>query len=81
MASVLDPVLRYAEVAPDNIAIRGIEHHWTYQQLRDASLAFADRVREAGLGIDDRVLLAAPSVAEFIVATWGFKQLGALWCR
>ncbi|MDF2897516.1 MAG: AMP-dependent synthetase, partial [Rhodococcus erythropolis] len=84
MVSVLDPVTRHAEVTPDNIAIRnsiairGTAEHWTYRQLHDASLAFAGRIRDAGLSVGDRVLLAAPSVAEFVVAYMGIQAAGCV---
>ena len=84
MVSVLDPVTRHAEVTPDNIAIRnsiairGTDEHWTYRQLHDASLAFAGRIRDAGLSVGDRVLLAAPSVAEFVVAYMGIQAAGCV---
>lgn len=78
MVSVLDPVTRHAEATPENIAIRGTDNHWTYRQLHDASLAFAGRIRDEGLSIGDRVLLAAPSVPEFIVAYMGIQAAGCV---
>ncbi|GAA3152813.1 hypothetical protein GCM10020255_032470 [Rhodococcus baikonurensis] len=78
MVSVLDPVTRHAEATPDNIAIRGTDNHWTYRQLHDASLAFAGRIRDEGLSVGDRVLLAAPSVPEFIVAYMGIQAAGCV---
>src|SRR3546814_17981 len=78
MVSVLDPVTRHAEATPENIAIRGTDSHWTYRQLHDASLAFAGRIRDEGLSTGDRVLLAAPSVPEFIVAYMGIQAAGCV---
>ena len=78
MVSVLDPVTRHAEANPDNIAIRGADQHWTYRQLHDASLAFSGRIRDAGLNVGDRVLLVAPSVAEFVVAYLGIQAAGCV---
>lgn len=78
MVSVLDPVTRYAAATPDNIAIRGSGRDWTYRQLHDASLSFGGRIRAAGLSEGDRVLLAAPSVAEFIVAYMGIQAAGCV---
>ncbi|WP_409474373.1 AMP-binding protein [Streptomyces sp. HC307] len=75
MASVLDPVRRHAAATPDNIALRGGADQWTYRQLRDASVRYAGALTAAGVSPGDRVLLAAPSVPEFVVAYLGNQDI------
>ena len=45
MANVIAPVLRHAGADPDHIALRGAQRSWTYAQLRDAALAYAQALR------------------------------------
>jgi long-chain acyl-CoA synthetase len=78
MASVLDPVCRHATATPDNIALRGGADQWTYRQLRDASVRYAGALAAAGLSPGERVLLAAPSVPEFVVAYLGIQAAGCV---
>ncbi|MGF0177163.1 class I adenylate-forming enzyme family protein [Streptomyces sp. Marseille-Q5077] len=78
MTSVFDPVCRHAAATPDNIALRGATDQWTYLQLRDASLRYAGALVAAGLSPGDRVLLAAPSVPEFVVAYLGIQAAGCV---
>ncbi|MFH8492655.1 AMP-binding protein [Streptomyces coeruleorubidus] len=78
MTSVFDPVCRHAAATPDNIALRGATDQWTYLQLRDASMRYAGALAAAGLSPGDRVLLAAPSVPEFVVAYLGIQAAGCV---
>ncbi|MEV0976506.1 AMP-binding protein [Streptomyces sp. NPDC049915] len=78
MTSVLDPVCRHAAATPDSIALRGAVDQWTYRQLRDASAGYAGALAAAGLCPGDRVLLAAPSVPEFVVAYLGIQAAGCV---
>src|ERR1700752_68397 len=78
MASVIAPVLRHAGTDPDHIALRGAQGSWTYAQLRDAALAYAQALRTQGTGPGDRVLLIAPTVPEFVIAYLGIQALGAV---
>jgi acyl-CoA synthetase (AMP-forming)/AMP-acid ligase II len=78
MASVFDPVCCHAAATPDNIALRGGADQWTYRQLRDASVRYAGALAAAGLSPGDRVLLAAPSVPEFVVAYLGIQAAGCV---
>jgi long-chain acyl-CoA synthetase len=78
MASVLDPVCRHAAATPDNIALRGGAEQWTYRQLCDTSVRYAGALAAAGLSPGDRVLLAAPSVPEFVVAYLGIQAAGCV---
>src|ERR1700746_722098 len=78
MASVITPVLRHAGAAYDHVALRCEQRLWTYAQLRDAALAFAQALRTQGIGPGDRVLLIAPTVPEFVIAYLGIHALGAV---
>nr|WP_202559908.1 AMP-binding protein [Streptomyces sp. SID5914] len=78
MTSVFDPVRRHAAVAPDNIALRAATDQWTYLQLQDTSMRYAGALVAAGLSPGDRVLLAAPSVPEFVVAYLGIQAAGCV---
>ncbi|MGV9863965.1 AMP-binding protein [Rhodococcus koreensis] len=77
-ANVLDPVSRHADATPDNIALRGADSTLTYGQLRAASTRYAGALTEAGLSPGDRILLAAPSVPEFVVAYLGIQAAGCV---
>src|SRR6201998_412920 len=78
MASVIAPVLRHAGTDPDHIALRGAQRNWTYAQLRDAALAYAQALGTQDIGPGDRVLLIAPTVPEFVIPYLGIAALGAV---
>jgi long-chain acyl-CoA synthetase len=78
MASVIGPVLRHVGLNPDHTALRGAQRDWSYAQLRDAALAYAEALRTQGIGPGDRVLLIAPTVPEFVIAYLGIQALGAV---
>ncbi|ADD42580.1 class I adenylate-forming enzyme family protein [Stackebrandtia nassauensis] len=78
MANVIDPVCRNADSHPESVALRGGSEQWTYRQLRDASLGYAQSLAAAGVDHGDRVLLTAPSVPEFVMAYMGIQAAGAV---
>ncbi|MCZ4605100.1 AMP-binding protein [Streptomyces sp. Lzd4kr] len=78
MTSVFDPVRRHATAAPNSIALRGGTDEWPYRQLHHASVGYAGALAAAGLSPGDRVLLAAPSVPEFVVAYLGIQAAGCV---
>ncbi|MFF2200582.1 class I adenylate-forming enzyme family protein [Streptomyces sp. NPDC058145] len=78
MTSVFDPVGRHAAATPEKVALRGARDQWTYLQLRDASVRYAGALAAAGLSPGNRVLLAAPSVPEFVVAYLGIQAAGCV---
>ena len=78
MASVISPVLRHAGIDPDHTALRGAQRNWTYAQLRDAALAYAQALHTEGIGPGDRVMLIAPTVTEFVITYFGIQALGAV---
>ncbi|MET9485803.1 AMP-binding protein [Nocardia sp. NPDC006630] len=84
MPNLLDPIRRHADTHPDAVAIRGDSNDsgafaaWTYHQLRSTSINYAAALAAAGIGAGDRILLAAPSVPEFVVAYMGIQAAGAV---
>ncbi|WP_072688197.1 AMP-binding protein [Rhodococcus marinonascens] len=78
MANVIDPVSHHSDTTPDNIALRGADSTLTYQQLLTEAVRYAGTLIEAGLSPGDRVLLAAPSVPEFVVAYLGVQAAGCV---
>jgi long-chain acyl-CoA synthetase len=78
MASVITPVLRQADTNPEHVALRSAQSSWTYAQLRDAALAYAEALRKQGIGPGGRVLLIAPTVPEFVIAYLGIQALGGV---
>src|ERR1700751_1164297 len=78
MASVVTAVLRHAGADPDHVALRCAQRSWTYAQLRDAALAYAQALDTQGIGPGDRVLLIAPTVPEFVIAYFVIQALGAV---
>ncbi|MBF6457090.1 AMP-binding protein [Nocardia cyriacigeorgica] len=78
MANVFDPVRTHAETAPDSVALRSERGEWTYRQLHRLASRYAGALAAAGLSPGDRVLLAAPSVPEFVVAYLGIQAAGCV---
>ncbi|WP_280184253.1 class I adenylate-forming enzyme family protein [Nocardia cyriacigeorgica] len=78
MANVFDPVRAHAETAPDTVALRCERGEWTYRQLHRHAVRYGGALVAAGLRPGDRVLLAAPSVPEFVVAYMGIQAAGCV---
>ncbi|MCQ4122083.1 AMP-binding protein [Rhodococcus tibetensis] len=78
MANVIDPVCRHADTTPDNIALRGADSTLTYRELQIASTTYAAALQAADISPGDRVLLAAPSVPEFVVAYLAIQAAGGV---
>lgn len=78
MVNVMTPLLSHADQRPEHVAVQGARSSWTYAQLRDAALAYAGALRRQGIGPEDRVLLIAPTVPEFVIAYLGIHALGAV---
>ncbi|MEV0948266.1 AMP-binding protein [Rhodococcus sp. NPDC049939] len=78
MPNVIDPVRRHSDTTPDNIALRGSDSALTYRQLLTAAVRYAGALADAGLCAGDRVLLAAPSVPEFVIAYMGIQAAGCV---
>ncbi|QGK68999.1 AMP-binding protein [Allosaccharopolyspora coralli] len=78
MPNVARPPWEHAGSAPNAVALRAGDEVWTYAQLRDASAAFGGELRALGARPGDRVLLVAPTVAEFVVAYLAGQLLGTV---
>ncbi|RAG83434.1 AMP-dependent synthetase [Streptacidiphilus pinicola] len=79
MSNAAQPVWDHAASAPDRTALLGTAgQRWSYAALRDRAAAVATRLRAAGVGAGDRVLLIAPSVPEFVGAYYGVLSIGAV---
>jgi long-chain acyl-CoA synthetase len=78
MSNAAQAAWDHASSTPDRVALRGAGEPWTYGKLRDRAAAVAGRLREAGIGPGDPVLLVAPSVPEFAGAYYGILAAGAV---
>ncbi|SEK52179.1 AMP-binding protein [Streptacidiphilus jiangxiensis] len=79
MSNAAQPLWDHAASAPNRPALLGTAgQRWDYATLRDHVAAFAARLRAAGIGPGDRVLLVAPSVPEFVAAYHGLLSVGAI---
>ncbi|MEY9848744.1 long-chain fatty acid--CoA ligase [Streptacidiphilus sp. MAP5-3] len=79
MSNAAQPVWDHAESAPQRTALHGTAgQRWSYAALRDNASAVATRLRAAGIGAGERVLLIAPSVPEFVAAYYGVLSVGAI---
>lgn len=77
MTNVFDVIERQRTSAPDRIAIRSAAKDYTYAELCRKALHAADRLTELGVQRSGRVVLAAPSVPEFVMTYFGIQALGA----
>jgi len=78
MSNAAQAAWDHAAAEPDRVALRGAGEPWTYGRVREQSAAVAARLRDAGVGAGDRVLLVAPSVPEFAGAYYGIHAAGAV---
>ncbi|MGH7620382.1 MAG: acetoacetate--CoA ligase [Gemmatimonadaceae bacterium] len=58
---------------------RGLERRLTYRELHDAVARMALALREAGVGVGDRVAGFMPNMPETIVAMLAATSIGAIW--
>src|SRR3954469_19429487 len=78
MSNAAQAAWDHAASEPDRVALRGAGEPWTYGRVREHAAAVAARLRDAGVGPGDRVLLVAPSVPEFAGAYYGIHAAGAV---
>ncbi|WP_375001672.1 class I adenylate-forming enzyme family protein [Aeromicrobium sp. CTD01-1L150] len=78
MVNAVDSIWQHAERAGDRAALRVGDRTWTYADLRDQVSAWADRFAAAGVARGDRILLVAPSSAEYVPAYHGILAHGAV---
>ena len=78
MSNLADAVFEHAAVDPDRVAVRAGDTIVTYGELRDLVASYAAKVAEAGIRPGDRVVLIAPTGAEFVAAYYGLHAAGAV---
>ncbi|HET8748418.1 MAG TPA: long-chain fatty acid--CoA ligase, partial [Ramlibacter sp.] len=74
----LPALLAAAAQDPQALALVDGVRRWSWQALREESTRLADGLRGLGVRPGDRVVLLAPNRAEFVIATHGVLQLGAV---
>ncbi|WP_299057397.1 AMP-binding protein [uncultured Nocardioides sp.] len=78
MSNLADAVLAHAADDPTRVAVRVGQHDVSYGELRDLVATVAGRVAGAGVSPGDRVVLVAPTGAEFVAAYYGLHAAGAV---
>ncbi|MGB6245716.1 AMP-binding protein [Gordonia sp. (in: high G+C Gram-positive bacteria)] len=78
MPNVIDPVRSWAATAPDAVAIRADDTVWTYGILLADALGFGASLVADGVAAGDRLVLAAPTAPEFVIAYLGAQAVGAI---
>ena len=76
MSNLIDPIIQHSS-QPARVAIWTAAEPWSYSELLARSLRFAGLLATHGVTAGHRVLLAAPSCPEFVVAYMGIQALGA----
>lgn len=74
-----DLVWAQAEARPDAVAVWTQRGELTYAALRRRALAIAAQLREAGVGVGDRVGLAVERGPDLVPALLGIISSGAAW--
>ncbi|GAA1928614.1 long-chain fatty acid--CoA ligase [Nocardioides lentus] len=78
MSNVADAVFAHGSAHPTRVAVRAGDLEVTFGELRDHVASYAGRVRDAGIAPGDRVVLIAPTGAEFVAAYYGLHAAGAV---
>src|SRR5699024_8453059 len=77
MVNLVDPIWSHADRAPASVALRSSAAEWTYAQLRGAVTAFAQLLHADGVSRNERIVLIAPTVPEFVIAYFGAQAVGS----
>ncbi|GAB91492.1 AMP-binding protein [Gordonia rhizosphera] len=77
MANTVAGIWSTAEQSPERVAVRSAGRQLSYGELRDRIAHSATGFAERGVIEGDRVLLIAPSVAEFVIAYYALQTIGA----
>ncbi len=78
MTNVAHALWVRADAEPHQVVLRVGDWAWTYGELRDRSAGYTTRLRANGIVPGDRVLLVAPTSAEFAFAYFGILGAGAV---
>ncbi len=76
--TIPDLIGRWAQSAPDRVAVRDASATLSYGQLAERADAFAGGLLSRGLVAGDRVVLQLPNIAEFFVAMFGCMRADVL---
>ncbi|MCH1868551.1 AMP-binding protein [Nocardioides sp. CFH 31398] len=78
MGNVADAVFTHASEHPERVAVRAGDREVTFGELRDRVASYAGRVHDAGVAPGERVVLVAPTGAEFVAAYYGLHAAGTV---
>jgi len=78
VSNLADAVFEHAAEDPTRVAVRAGDTTVTYGELRDLVASYAAKVVDAGVRAGDRVVLIAPTGAEFVAAYYGLHAAGAV---
>ena len=78
MSNLADAVFQHAAADPTRVAVRAGDTTVTYGELRDLVASYAAKAADAGVRPGDRVVLIAPTGAEFVAAYYGLHAAGAV---
>lgn len=68
----------WAMSRPQRVALVDGDRIWTYAQLNASADRLAARLREAGIGRGERVVVQLPNRAEFVLTWFGLQRVGAV---
>lgn len=77
MVSAVSLVWGHADATPDAPALREGDRSWTFAQLRTGVRGAMEELAERGVRPGDRVLVVAPTSAEFVLTYHALLALGA----
>ena len=78
MVNAVDMVWKHAADQGSALAVTSDDVSWTYEELRRRIASWAVRLREADVAHGDRVLLVAPTSAEYVAVYHGILAVGAV---
>ncbi len=76
--SIFDTLRRSAARHPSKLAIKHLNHQWTYAELYDLCLCIANGLRERGIQTGDRVAILSRNSGTFIATRYAIAAAGAI---
>ena len=76
--SVLDDIIRNANVEPNRLAAKDLDRALSYAQLIDDTARISAGLVELGVSEDDRVALLIPNSVDFLAAALACLWVGAV---
>lgn len=77
MSNIFEVIAAHRDRDPERVAIRDPEGDYSYGQLCHEALRAADQLARLGVTRGDRVMVATPSVPEFVLFYFAIQSLGA----